>query len=83
MVGMIREIKARYPNSFIIQNAGLFLLEKSRQYIDGVIMESIATTYDFRTKKYRLSSPEQYQRKVEIINKYSSLIDDHFTWWIM
>ncbi|MDZ7690012.1 MAG: endo alpha-1,4 polygalactosaminidase [Balneolaceae bacterium] len=78
MVGMIREIKSRYPDAIIIQNTGLFLLEKSCRYIDGVMMESLATTYDFNANNYRLSSSEQYQRKVKTIKKYSNLIDDQF-----
>lgn len=72
MERMITELDARYPEHFIVQNAGLFLLDKTADVVDAVLIEDVATHYDFKTDSYSLKEEEKYRQKVSIIKKISN-----------
>lgn len=72
MLEIISNIHSAYPKTTIIQNAGLFLLDKTNKYIDAVLIEDVATSYDFRTQTYNLKSEQKYEEKVKTINQYST-----------
>lgn len=65
MVELIGEIRAQHPDIQIIQNSGLFLLEQTRNWIDKVLIESVATNYDFTEKRYLLRDDEEYIGRVQ------------------
>lgn len=70
MVELIRDIHTRYPGLIIIQNAGLFLLDKTHSYIDGDLIEDVASSYQFSDKSYQLSSSSSFKDKVQNIMTY-------------
>lgn len=72
MVQLIKEIHKRYPKKKIIQNAGLFLLDKTRPYIDGVLIEDVATRYQFKNKEYILTPETEYHTRVDTIQSYKT-----------
>ncbi|MDR8389777.1 endo alpha-1,4 polygalactosaminidase [Aliifodinibius sp. S!AR15-10] len=75
MVTLIREIRERYPEATLIQNGGFFLLNQTRNYVDGVMLESVATSYNFEDQAYALRTDQDYRERVEYINKYAGLVN--------
>lgn len=50
----LNSLKEKHQDSFIVQNAGLSLLEKTHGQIDLIAVESVMTAYDFEKKSYNL-----------------------------
>jgi len=71
MLNIIRKIDEIYPGAFVIQNAGLFMLDKTAPYIDAVLVEDVATLYDFKDDSYNLRSDKSYRRQVKRIRKHA------------
>jgi len=72
MVDMIAKIRKKYPEAVIVQNAGLFLLDQTQKLIDAVLIEDVATNYDFKKQEYQLRPENEYREKVSTINDYKS-----------
>ncbi len=72
MVELIKDIHQRFPGMVIIQNAGLFLLSKTRPYIYGDLIEDVASAYNFSDKSYQLSAQKSYSDKVQTIMTYKN-----------
>lgn len=54
LLNLISEIRKKNKNIFLIQNAGLELIDKTYELIDMVALESAITNYDFESSTYRL-----------------------------
>ena len=67
MVEIITGIRKRYPETTIIQNAGLFLLEETKEAIDAVLIEDIASGYDFENQKYYIKSLERFHERQDLV----------------
>lgn len=67
MLSLIKEVRDRYPDKLIIQNAGLFLLEDSQNLVDAVLIEDIASGYDFDKKQYYIKNLNSYKGRIELI----------------
>lgn len=78
MEEIIGQIRSAYPDAFIIQNAGLFLLDSSHKLIDAVLIEDVATSYNFENQTYNLKGRDDYREKVKIIEKNSNLYNKPF-----
>lgn len=78
MLQLIKEIRNRYPDAVIIQNAGLFLLDRTRHLIDGVLIEDIATLYDFENEEYNLRPEDDFEARIDTVEKYAALSDRPF-----
>jgi hypothetical protein len=63
-------IKEKYPNKSFIQNAGLDLIAETTNYVDAIAIESIATDYSFKQKKYSLREKSQYET---LMNRLQSI----------
>ena len=72
MAELIKDIHQRFPGMMIIQNAGLFLLNKTRPYIYGDLIEDVASAYNFSDKSYQLSEKQSYNDKVQTILTYKN-----------
>ena len=70
MLKVIEGLRQRFPESIIIQNAGLFLLNQSKAFVDAVAIEDIATLYDFEQKEYQLLSEADFKGRIDLINKH-------------
>ncbi len=75
MLELIREIRNRNPDLMLIQNSGLFLLEDSKEYVDGVLIEDIASGYDFENQEYFIKSDKAYHERLSLIQESSEKYD--------
>lgn len=75
MVEMITGIRNRYPQATVIQNAGLFLLEETRTVIDAVLIEDIASGYDFADQTYYVKSLEEFNERADLVVSTSQKYD--------
>lgn len=71
MASLIRQIRSAYPDATIIQNAGLFLLDSTSRAVDAVLVEDVATHYDFGSQTYKLKRETAYQQQVNRISELS------------
>lgn len=78
MLEIIEEIRKRYPEAVIIQNAGLFLLDDTKHLIDGVLIEDIATLYNFEDESYQFRDEDEFKARVDTVSKYAALSDQPF-----
>jgi len=68
MVDLISGIRSRNPDMLLIQNAGLFLLDKTATYIDAVTIEAVASGYDFDKSEYQIKPETEYEERLEFID---------------
>jgi uncharacterized protein (TIGR01370 family) len=71
MVEMIEGIRNKYPKKVIIQNAGIFLLDRTKDDIDAFLTEALASDYDFVKKKYSVRSAKDFKDRLSYLNFYS------------
>ncbi|MDZ7771264.1 MAG: endo alpha-1,4 polygalactosaminidase [Balneolaceae bacterium] len=74
MLGMIRTLNERYPEAYIIQNRGLFLLQDTDPLVDAIMIEDIATHYDFETENYNLRSVQDYRETVRWMRSFADTL---------
>lgn len=65
----LSDLKKKYPKGYILQNAGLLILDKTNPYIDGVAVESVATNYNFTLGSYRLRAKKDFSASLENIQQ--------------
>jgi uncharacterized protein (TIGR01370 family) len=75
VIQFIKKIKTDYFNHILIQNAGLELINETGQYIDSVVVESVASNYTFDDKSYKLRDEFEFDayvnRLVSIKKQYN------------
>ncbi len=54
IVHLVKKIKIKHENIFLLQNSGMFLAHELNNYTDAILIESVITKYDFESKKYTL-----------------------------
>ena len=69
-------IKEKYPNKSFIQNAGLDLIAETTNYVDAIAIESIATDYSFKQKKYSLREKSQYETLMNRLQSIHTTYDE-------
>ena len=67
MVEVISNIRIRYPDVTVIQNAGLFLLKETKSVIDAVLIEDIASGYDFENQRYYVKALNEFNDRKELV----------------
>ena len=72
VIDLIKMIKEKYPKKMFIQNAGLDLAEETSRYIDVIAIESVASAYNFKDKKYNLREKSEYEVYMNRINTISN-----------
>lgn len=68
MVDLIKSIKISNPDKLLIQNAGLFLLDETSEFIDAIAIEDIASGYNFDTNKYQIKSKEEFEERLNLVD---------------
>lgn len=63
LVGLLRQITDKYPHHIFLQNAGLDLIADTAAYVDGIVIESVATDYSFKSKKYQLRADADFNTR--------------------
>ncbi len=61
---LVRAIRHHYPRIVIMLNRAYEILPRVASDVDILLGESVLTSYDFRTKRYRRVSPTDYRRQV-------------------
>jgi len=72
VVALLKTIFEKYPHFTFLQNAGLELIDETAPYIDGLVIESIATNYTFNDKKYKLRNEADYENYTEKLKTIKS-----------
>lgn len=68
-VGIVRQIRRRYPDLKIMMNRGYELLPEIERDIDMVLGESVFTTFDFNTQKYERVDQDVYLEQVRLLQE--------------
>ena len=76
IVNLLKMIKEKYPNKSFIQNAGLDLIAETTNYVDAIAIESIATDYSFKQKKYSLREKSQYETLMNRLQSIHTTYDE-------
>ncbi|MCH4822907.1 endo alpha-1,4 polygalactosaminidase [Gramella lutea] len=61
LINFLSDIKQKYPEIYLLQNAAVPIVEETSAYIDALAKESVVTNYDFAKKKYELRSNSEFQ----------------------
>lgn len=67
MLNLISSLRSEFPDSWIMQNAGLFMVDKTSALIDGLLIEGIATDYNFAAGEYLLRPDEEYNERLNYL----------------
>lgn len=70
LLALLKQIKDKYPKKQFIQNAGLDLASETAPLVDAIAIESVATAYDFKKKKYQLREKVQFE---SLLNRVKSV----------
>lgn len=62
LIKFLAKLRKEYPKLFFLQNAGLDLIEDTNKLVDAVAIESVATNYTFKDKKYKLRAEDEYKK---------------------
>lgn len=72
LVTLLRNIKETYPKKLFIQNAALDLVSDTSAYIDGIAIESVASLYNFKDKKYALRDTKEFETTMDRLKTIST-----------
>ena len=61
LIEFLKSIKEEYPDIYLLQNAGIPIVEDTSAFIDGIVKESIATNYNFEKMEYQLRSETEFR----------------------
>jgi uncharacterized protein (TIGR01370 family) len=67
-IDLVRTIRQRYPSRMLLMNRGYALLPDLNDAVDGVVAESLLTTYDAQASGYRwieAAEREQHQQALQ------------------
>ncbi len=73
VVGLVKDIRGKYPNIVIVVNRGFSIIEEIAPFIDAILFENFGTYYDFNTKQYRKWKDEDYYWMLSIAEKLEKL----------
>lgn len=71
MVQLIKSIRETNPDKTIIQNAGFFLLSETKNYVDAVAIENVATGYNFQLQQYIIYDDAFTSDRIDLVNSLS------------
>lgn len=69
LISFLKNLRQVYPNIFLMQNAGLDLVNETHGLINSIGIESIITAYDFEQKKYLFRAKNELKTKISLIKK--------------
>ncbi len=74
LTAFLKRVKTAFPDIFMMQNAGVEIIADTREYVDVLGVESVATDFDFTRRKYRLRDEKTYTNRV---NELSGIEAEH------
>lgn len=72
MVELISEIRSISKDKLLIQNSGVFLLDKTAGLVDAVAIEAVASGFDFEKDEYKIKSEQAFEERLFFINSIAS-----------
>ncbi len=69
MTELIRKIRQRFPQVYLVANRGFALLPEIGYDLDAVVAESIFTTREPQSERFRLRTEREYRPEVERLRK--------------
>lgn len=69
LVNLIKRIKTEYPNHVLVQNSGLELIPDTKDFIQSVLFESVASDYTFQDKIYKLRENGDFNQRLKRIKE--------------
>ncbi len=63
VIALIGKIRRAYPEKVIIMNDGTFLVDQVSSSIDGLCVESVFATYDFKSKTYYIRNKSEAEER--------------------
>ena len=67
LIEMLAKIKGKFPDFYLMQNAGLSLLTKSKKYVNSVAIESVASDYSFDAQEYKIRKSNDFYQKLSML----------------
>ncbi|MFN8528404.1 MAG: endo alpha-1,4 polygalactosaminidase [Anaerolineae bacterium] len=52
MITLIQRLRETFPNAILVQNRGFSVMDETASLVDGIMIESLTTSYDFATTTY-------------------------------
>jgi uncharacterized protein (TIGR01370 family) len=68
LLAFIKNMKSQYPNHLFIQNAGLEFIDFTYPLVDAVLVESVASHFDFSTSTYQLRPEEEFKVRLDTLD---------------
>lgn len=65
LLNFLKEVKIKFPNIHIMQNAGIEIVDDTINYINTIAVESVVTDYDFSNNRYRLRDNQSYYKRLK------------------
>jgi len=75
-IRLVKSIRRHYPHIKIVVNRGFEILPDLAHEIDGVLGESVFSSYDFETMEYHLVSEDDYRWQVDHLSSAARLNPD-------
>lgn len=72
LIALIQKIKKQHPNHILVQNSGAELIPDTKNFIESVLFESIATDYSFKGNEYKLREVKDFNSRMKNINEIHS-----------
>jgi uncharacterized protein (TIGR01370 family) len=72
LVALIQRIKKEYPNHVLVQNSGLELIPDTKDFIESVLFESVATDYNFKSNAYKLRENIDFNERLKNIKEINT-----------
>jgi len=69
LVRFIKKMKEEYKELILIQNSGVELLSETHTYVNSILIESLATDYNFNKATYRTRKKSDYKERKKNIEK--------------
>ncbi|PKH49333.1 hypothetical protein CXF68_00915 [Tenacibaculum sp. Bg11-29] len=69
LVEFLTTIKSRFPEIYLMQNAGLAIIKQTHTFINSVAIESVITNYNFEKKKYLFREKKESKKIIERLKK--------------
>lgn len=71
LLTFLDSVKTKFPEKILMQNSGVLILDKTKEFIDVVAIESVATNFDFDKNKYRLREKKEFKNRIEQLTNAS------------
>jgi uncharacterized protein (TIGR01370 family) len=73
LLDFIQQMKLQYPHILFIQNAGLEFIDFTSPFIEAVLVESVASNFDFNSSTYELRLEEEFKSRLNQLNTIHNL----------